>query len=236
MNTIRAAVACVPLFTADYPSTTLAHPLPRERSLEGEEVHGRNHIKRDGKTASSYGERRLAVAIFLDCLFQYVSRPLPDPILTRPRLRHSRSLDFKRSSLIGADMKNELRTKLRFAPCTVIVADRSAISRVTLAAVLSCDGYRVFQAEDLSTAITCIDSIKDFDVLFADLNVPACDSLVRHALQASTRAVVIALAGNDAVSNLSDLTRYGVQACLQKPLLYKDVRQALSTIERRRAA
>ena len=133
-------------------------------------------------------------------------------------------------------MKNDLRTKLRFAPSTVIVADRSALSRVTLAAVLSCDGYRVFQADDLTTAITCIDAIRDFDVLFADLNMPACDSLVRHALQATTRAVVIAMAGNDAVANVSDLKRYGVQACLQKPLLYKDVRQALSTIERRRAA
>ena len=133
-------------------------------------------------------------------------------------------------------MKNDLRTRLGLEPFTVIVADSSAISRVTLAAVLSCDGYRVFQAESLHAAITRIDSNKDLDVLFADLNMPSCDSLVRYALQARSNAVVIALAGNDAVSELSDVQRYSVQACLQKPFLYKDVRQALSSIERRRAA
>jgi DNA-binding NtrC family response regulator len=134
-------------------------------------------------------------------------------------------------------MNNNGPTRLRGLPLVVVVAEEDAIMRATLAALLSCDGYRVFQAENLNAAISCLQRVNDLTVLFADLNMPGWKSMVDYAKQTSPDTFVIAMAGNDAIPEISDLRRYGIQAFLQKPLLYNDVRQALSvTVKRPRAA
>ena len=134
-------------------------------------------------------------------------------------------------------MNNKGPTHFRGLPLVVVVAEEDAIGRATLAALLSCDGYRVFQAENLNAAISCLHRINDLTVLFADLDMPGWKSLVGYAINTSPDTFVIAMAENDAVPEISDLRRYGIQAFLQKPLLYNDVRQALSaTVEKPRAA
>jgi DNA-binding NtrC family response regulator len=122
-------------------------------------------------------------------------------------------------------------------PLVVIVAEKNPILRASLAAFLSHDGYRVFQAQDLTTTISCIDRIDDLAVLLADLDMPGWTSILRHTLNTAPDAFVIAMAGAEPIAEISDLKRSLVNVCLQKPVIYNDVRQALSErIGRRRAA
>lgn len=115
----------------------------------------------------------------------------------------------------------------RGAPFTVIIAEKEPIARATLAALLSCDGYRVFQAENLETAISCVDRLDDFQVFIADLAMAGWESLVQRVLSKTPDVFVIAMAANDSTHNTSDLEQYGIEAMLQKPISYNSVEQLL---------
>jgi DNA-binding NtrC family response regulator len=132
-------------------------------------------------------------------------------------------------------MKEDRQTDIIGLPIVVIVAEKLPLLRTSLAALLSHDGYRVFQAENLNATISCINRIPDLGVLLADLDMPGWKSILRHALNTAPGAFVVAMAGVERIPEI--LNQHGVQVCLQKPLIYKDVRQAISKIiERRRAA
>jgi DNA-binding NtrC family response regulator len=134
-------------------------------------------------------------------------------------------------------MKKDRQTNIIGLPIVVIVAERLPLLRTSLAALLSHDGYRVFQAENVNATISCINRITDLDVLLADLDMPGWKSILRYALNAAPDAFVVAMAGVERITETSALNQHGVQVCLQKPLIYKDVRQAISElIERRHAA
>jgi DNA-binding NtrC family response regulator len=133
-------------------------------------------------------------------------------------------------------MKEDRQTDITGLPFVVIVAEQHPILRASLAALLSHDGYRVFQAEDLNATISYIDRITDLAVLLADLDMPGWKSIVQHALDKAPDAFVVAMAGVERIPEISDLSQHGVQVCLQKPLIYKDVRQAISEIIGRRHA
>jgi hypothetical protein len=67
--------------------------------------------------------------------------------------------------------------------------------------------------------------------------MPGWKSIVQHALNKAPDAFVVAMAGVERIPEISALNQRGVQMCLQKPLIYKDVRQTISEIiGRRRAA
>jgi DNA-binding NtrC family response regulator len=132
-------------------------------------------------------------------------------------------------------MKEDRQTDIIGLPIVVIVAEKLPLLRTSLAALLSHDGYRVFQAENLNATISCINRIPDLGVLLADLDMPGWKSILRHLLNTAPGAFVVAMAGVERIPEI--LNQHGVQVCLQKPLIYKDVRQAISKIiERRRAA
>ena len=134
-------------------------------------------------------------------------------------------------------MNNIKPTPLWRIPPVALVAEKDTISRATLVAVLSCDGYRVFQAENLNAAILYIGTMNDLAVLFADLSMPGWELLVQYARSMTPEVFIAAMAENDPVVKFSDLHRLGVQMCLQKPILYNELRQPLSaTIERQCAA
>jgi DNA-binding NtrC family response regulator len=123
-------------------------------------------------------------------------------------------------------MRNDINTQHQESPITVIVAEKYPISRAGLAALLSYDGYRVFQAANARSAISHLNVPADLKVLLADLDMPDWQSMVRHAT-ATTDALVIGLEGNMSFGKLYDLTGYGIRLCLQKPLRYKDVLRAI---------
>jgi DNA-binding NtrC family response regulator len=112
------------------------------------------------------------------------------------------------------------------SPLTVIVAEKYPIARAALAALLSYDGYRVFQAENLNAAISRINAVQDVAVLLADLDMPGWRTIVRHALR-TRDAVVIGMEGSHPISEMYDLSERGICLCLQKPIIYKNLRTTI---------
>jgi DNA-binding NarL/FixJ family response regulator len=134
-------------------------------------------------------------------------------------------------------MKEDRQTDIIGLPIVVIVAEKHPLLRASLAALLSHDGNRVFQADNLNATISCIDRVTDLALLLADLDMPGWKSILQRALNKAPDAFVIAMAGVERIPAISALNQRGIQVCLQKPLIYKDVRQAISeVIGLRRAA
>jgi DNA-binding NarL/FixJ family response regulator len=134
-------------------------------------------------------------------------------------------------------MKNDRDPDTIGLSLVVIVAEKHPIVRASLATFLSYDGYRVFQAENLSAAISFINHIIDVEVLLVDLDMPGWKSILHHALNSAPDALVIATAGVETIPEISDLKQSGIDVCLQKPLVYSDIRRAMTeTVGRRRAA
>jgi DNA-binding NtrC family response regulator len=123
-------------------------------------------------------------------------------------------------------MRSEVKTQSDPADLTIIVADRHPFARAALAALLSYDGYRVFQAQSFRTTLSCFDQIPNVAVLIADLDTPEWRSIVRHAVQ-TTNALVIAMEGSHPYSEMYDLKARGIQICLKKPITYRDVQKAI---------
>lgn len=117
----------------------------------------------------------------------------------------------------------------------VIVAEQYPISRAALVDLLTGDGYRVFQAENVDSAMLCIDRNKDAAVLLADLDMPGWRSLVRHTVATAPNALVIAMLGSQPIDDFSDLRRRGIRAWLAKPLVYDDIRRVISSKDRQPA-
>src|SRR5688500_1459595 len=90
------------------------------------------------------------------------------------------------------------------SPLAVIVAEKNPFLRASLAALLSHDGYRVFQAENLSATVSYINRINDLAVLLADLDMPGWKSILQHALDTAPDAFVIAMAGVEPIPEISD--------------------------------
>jgi DNA-binding NtrC family response regulator len=134
-------------------------------------------------------------------------------------------------------MSNDTPIPVPKLPLVVVVAEKDASTRATLAGLLSCDGCRVFQAEDLNAAISWIGTLTEIAVLFVDIEMPGWDSLVQHTLSTAPDAFVMATAEHESVPEISELRRHGINLCLRKPLLYAHVRWALSeNVVGRRAA
>jgi DNA-binding NtrC family response regulator len=134
-------------------------------------------------------------------------------------------------------MKNDTEPDIIGVALVMIVAEKHPLLRASLAALLSHDGYRVFQAENPNATVSLISRIDDVAVLLLDLDMPGWRSILQHALNTAPDAFVIAMAGVEPIPELSDLQQSGVQVCLQKPLVYSDVRRAIGeTLQRRRAA
>lgn len=124
-------------------------------------------------------------------------------------------------------MKNDTEPDIIGLPL-VVVAEKHPILRASLAALLTHDGCRVFQAENLNATISCINSIPDLAVLLVDLDLPGCEAILHHALNSVPDALVIAMTGVEAMPRISDLKQIGVDVCLQKPLIYDDIRRAIT--------
>jgi DNA-binding NtrC family response regulator len=112
-------------------------------------------------------------------------------------------------------------------PLAVLVAETHPLARVSLAELLQLDGYRVFQAPDRDAAISYIDKNLDLAVVLADLEMPRWQSLVSHAQVTVPEAMVLGMARFHSAPGASELERRGIHVCLEKPLMYEDVRQSI---------
>jgi DNA-binding NtrC family response regulator len=122
---------------------------------------------------------------------------------------------------------NEQRKLVSGFPITAIVVEHETISRVILAAVLSCDGYRVFQTDNPITAISYFRT-NDPALLIVDLDMPEWTYIVQFALDRRPNTFVIGMVENNPMPDVSDLNRCGIGVCWQKPVLYDNLRRTLS--------
>ena len=124
-------------------------------------------------------------------------------------------------------MATEETSAIERSPSTIVVAEHYPSARASLADLLSYDGYRVFQAANVEAALSCIDSVENLSVLLTDLDMRGWRSLVRYA-GTRTDALVIAMEGNHPISAMYDLKEHGIRLCLRKPIIYNDLRAAIS--------
>ncbi len=115
---------------------------------------------------------------------------------------------------------------MQAGPITVVVAEKNPLVRAALAAMLTQDGYRVFQAASFKEALFHIDSPDAPGVLLVDLDMPGWRSMVQQAIS-NTAALVVSMAGNHAFPDNAELQQRGIQVCLTKPIVYKDLQEAL---------
>ena len=120
-----------------------------------------------------------------------------------------------------------MASSLEQSPLTVVVTEHYPSARASLADLLSYDGYRVFQADNVEAALSWIDSVENLSVLLADLDMSDWQSIVRHAVT-TTDAFVIAMEGKHPISAMYDLKEHGIRLCLRKPIIYNDLRAAIS--------
>jgi DNA-binding NtrC family response regulator len=67
------------------------------------------------------------------------------------------------------------------SPDSVIIAENNSVARASLADLLSLDGYRVFQADNVKAALFCINRVDDLKVLLADFIVDLDLCVIYHA-------------------------------------------------------
>ena len=113
-------------------------------------------------------------------------------------------------------------TKTARGPLSVIVAEKYPLARATLAALLSHDGYRVFQAETAKAAVALVESLPDLGVLLADLDMMGWRSVVSQTVK-RTGVTIIAMEGMHPYSDMYDLKERGISGSVQKPILYSEL-------------
>jgi len=124
------------------------------------------------------------------------------------------------------EKKNEQRKLVNGRPITAVVVEHETLSRGVLAALLSCDGYRVFQADNPTMAISHFRT-NDPDVLFVDLDMPQWRAIVQHALNRKANIFVVGMVENNSMPDVFNLKQCGIGVCLQKPVLYNDLGRTL---------
>ena len=122
---------------------------------------------------------------------------------------------------------NEQRKLVNGRPITAVVVEHETISRGVLAALLSCDGYRVFQTDDPIMAIFHFRT-NDPDVLFVNLDMPQWRAIVQHALGRKANIFVVGMVENNSIPDVFDLKQCGIGVCLHKPGLYNDLGRTLN--------
>jgi DNA-binding NtrC family response regulator len=111
---------------------------------------------------------------------------------------------------------------------TVIVAEKSPIARASLAALLIYDGYQVFQADRLDTALSHINNTHGSLVLLADVDMPGWKTIVQRTVKRTNALVIAMVGGGQPFSKICELKDRDIKVCLLKPIIYKDVRTAIT--------
>ena len=145
-------------------------------------------------------------------------------------MRHSRCSNFvvaeictRPKSWLTVNSDNEMTAET----LKVIVAEKYIVARAALAALLKDDGYEVYRAKNRQTAIRYIERVDRVSVLLADLEMAGWRSVVKYAVRIHN-AFVVAMAGDQAVSEMNYLSRCGIHVCLKKPIIYDAVRMAIN--------
>lgn len=112
-------------------------------------------------------------------------------------------------------------------PAVALVAEKDMMTRAILSGLLSSEGCRVFQAEDLSEAISRIRDPHEIAILLADGDMPGWNIIVEQALNRKSDVFVVVALGNETAPDTVELLRHGIDFCLRKPLRYDDLHRIL---------
>ncbi len=124
------------------------------------------------------------------------------------------------------DTQNDTEARFSAPALTVLVAEKHPIARAAIAALLRQAGYEAYQAENLQTAISYMSQIERLAVLLVDLEMPGWRSIVRHAMK-TTGVLVLGMEGNHPIAEMYDLAQRGIRLCLQKPIEFDELRDAI---------
>ena len=118
----------------------------------------------------------------------------------------------------------------------LLVDDESSVLH-TLRMVLENEGYNVVTAESCTQATNLLQADAAFDGVITDLNMEREDiglEVVRVALQADPRPVVVVLTGFASLANSRQALDLGIDYMAHKPVELNDLLPALSRLVSRR--
>ena len=118
----------------------------------------------------------------------------------------------------------------------LLVDDETSVLQ-TLRMVLENEGYKVATAESCTQATSLLQADAVFDGVITDLNMEREDiglEVVRVALQADPRPVVVVLTGFASLANSREALDLGIDYMAHKPVELKDLLPALSRLVSRR--
>ena len=110
-----------------------------------------------------------------------------------------------------------LHTRPAIAPKRILIVDDDALVRSSLAAVLECEGYEVFEAVDGCTAVKAAVEHRP-DLVLLDLNMPNMDGWTAFNKLEQTRPLVPVIVITARPHQYKHAVRLGVDAFMEKPL------------------
>jgi two-component system sensor histidine kinase BarA len=128
---------------------------------------------------------------------------------------------------------DQLRRQLRLAKPTLLVAEDNPINRLLLNSILG-ENATVKTVEDGKQAVT-ICKRKHFNAILLDIQMPILNgldaaSLIRQQSIINKTTPIILISANDIDLNKEELSKLGIELCLQKPIDEKTLIHHLLTI------
>jgi DNA-binding response OmpR family regulator len=108
----------------------------------------------------------------------------------------------------------------------ILIADDDALVRSSLAAVLHCEGYEVYGAEDGRTAIKSAIEHKP-DLVLLDLNMPNMDGWTAFTKLEETRPLIPVIVITARPNQYKQAVKLGVDAFMEKPLNFPVLLRAI---------
>ena len=116
--------------------------------------------------------------------------------------------------------------RLALAPKRILIVDDDALVRSSLAAVLDCEDYEVYGADDGQAAIqSAIEHHPDLVLL--DLNMPNMDGWTAFAKLESARPLIPVIVLTARPNQYKHAVRLGVDAFMEKPLNFPVLLRAI---------
>jgi CheY-like chemotaxis protein len=127
-------------------------------------------------------------------------------------------------------MDEDLLTRQQRVETSILVAEREPVARESLSELFRDEGYRVLEAADGVSAINHIDGNDKLHVILTDLDMPAWQSIIRHARAMVPNAFILCMVGSGPIDDVTEAQRLGVHGHFLKPLEFVDLHQSVQNL------
>lgn len=141
---------------------------------------------------------------------------------TQKHIRRNGKLSLLIFPIPGMD---DGESRIQTVTPAILVAERDATSRTSLAELLREEGYRVVEAADSRAAVTQIDHEPSFKVVLSDLEMPSWTTVVTQARRRLPESFILGMLRYGALANAVEAQRLGIHAYLIKPLEFTEIHQ-----------